>query len=142
MKANILKDKKFWYIIAAVLVVIGGVAAFVWYKRKKAAENLALGSSSGSIGKTGGTSVTAKPTMYNVASFPLKMGSRGNEVLTLQKYLNNGVLAHEIPNGIMAPIAKLVEDGIWGERTDNIIRLKLGLSGIDETYYKKIVLAL
>jgi hypothetical protein len=139
---NFLKDKKFWYIITALLVVIGGIVLFVIYKRKKAAEALALGTSTAGTAKTNGTAAPASTTMYNASAFPLTYGSRGNEVLKLQKYLNNGVLANQTMNGIVAPLAKLVEDGIWGVKTDEAIKVKLGLSSIDETYYKKIVLGI
>jgi len=132
MTANFLRDKKFWYIIAALAVVIIGIVVFVWYKRKKAAERLALPGT----GTNNGTSAPAKTTMYNASVFPLKNGSRGNEVLTLQKYLNVGVLSKQ------TALPALVEDGIWGPKTDEVVKTKLGLSAIDETYYKKIVLGL
>lgn len=60
---------------------------------------------------------TTKPkttaSVLPVASYPLKNGSKGSNVLTLQKWLND--------NGYASP--KLVTDGIFGAKTENAVKL-------------------
>jgi hypothetical protein len=51
-------------------------------------------------------------TVLPVASYPLKKGSKGSNVVVLQKRLNN--------NGYAEP--KLVTDGIFGAKTESAVR--------------------
>ena len=51
-------------------------------------------------------------TVLPVASYPLKKGSKGSNVVVLQKWLNN--------NGYAEP--KLVTDGIFGAKTESAVR--------------------
>lgn len=51
-------------------------------------------------------------TVLPVASYPLKKGSKGSNVVVLQKWLND--------NGYAEP--KLVTDGIFGAKTESAVR--------------------
>jgi hypothetical protein len=51
-------------------------------------------------------------TVLPVASYPLKKGSKGSNVVVLQRWLNN--------NGYAEP--KLVTDGIFGAKTESAVR--------------------
>ncbi len=59
------------------------------------------------------------------ASFPLKLGSKGAEVLALQKYLNDKYSA-----GLEA-------DGIWGTNTDSAVQTYLMRDNVSEAAYTK-----
>jgi hypothetical protein len=54
----------------------------------------------------------------------------------------NEKLRKQVQNGFAAPLPLLVEDGIWGAKTQEAIKSKLGLDQIDNTYYTKIILGL
>lgn len=56
---------------------------------------------------TGGSSSSDSSSSATPSVFPLKYGSRGNEVKMLQSYLNEHLT-------VLAP---LVVDGIWGPKT-------------------------
>ena len=55
---------------------------------------------------------TIVKTVLPVASYPLKKGSKGSNVVVLQRWLNN--------NGYAEP--KLVTDGIFGAKTESAVR--------------------
>jgi hypothetical protein len=130
MKA--LNDKKLWILIAVVVVIVALVYYFA--KKKPTTESLV----------TSGTAATPKTTVppgTNVNIFPLKMGSRGNEVTIVQQYINEK-LKNQPKYGMVAALPLLVVDGIWGQKTQDAIKYKLGIDQIDYTYYTKIILGI
>lgn len=58
--------------------------------------------------------------------FPLSLGSRGEDVVTLQNYLNR-------ISDVYTDIPKLNVDGIFGTATQNAVRAYQRIFGIDET---------
>lgn len=68
---------------------------------------------------------------YNSAVFPLKYGSRGEEVKNLQRWLNDHVII---------PYALLTIDGIWGNNTDAAVRRTLNVTEVTEAWYKLNIL--
>jgi hypothetical protein len=68
------------------------------------------GGSSVSSG-SGSSNTSSNPNLMQNAFFPLKNGSRGREVVQLQKFLND--------SGYAMP--KLVEDGIFGSKTESVV---------------------
>jgi hypothetical protein len=86
------KQTKKYLIIAAILIVIAVIAYFVFFKKKKT--------------KIAEETESEKP---KASTFPLKKGSKGNEVLNLQKFLNFQT---------KPPMAPISEDGIFGEETE------------------------
>lgn len=76
--------------------------------------------------KTGSPSLT-----YNVAAFPLKQGSRGEEVKNVQAWLNDHVIV---------PYALLTVDGIWGDKTNAAVQRTLNTTQVTEAWYKLNVL--
>lgn len=60
-------------------------------------------------------------------TFPLKYGSRGEEVRMLQGYLNQ-----RLP----FPVAALVQDGIWGPNTEDAARQVLNTNQVDESFFR------
>ncbi|MEI6569717.1 MAG: hypothetical protein WCR20_23775 [Verrucomicrobiota bacterium] len=71
--------------------------------------------------------------VYNTAVFPLKFGSKGNEVLNLQKYLNNNV---------MVPFSKLKEDSNFGALTQSALLRTVGVMTVSESWYRTNILNL
>jgi len=70
-------------------------------------------STSGTTPSTSGTTAsTIVSTVLPLASYPLKNGSKGSNVIVLQKWLND--------NGYASP--KLVTDGIFGAKTESAVR--------------------
>jgi hypothetical protein len=109
-------------IIGGGVLVVGTFLVLSYFNKKKKIE-LGVGSlsttdssdssgsdSSGSSGSSGST--TSQPAanlnLTQNASFPLKNGSRGKQVVELQKFLNT--------NGYADP--KLVVDGVFGSKTE------------------------
>lgn len=86
------KQTKKYLIIAAIIIIIAVIAYFVFFKKKQTAEN-------------------SEPEQENNNTdiFPLKKGSKGTEVLNLQKYLNFQT---------KPPMAAIGEDGIFGDATE------------------------
>lgn len=126
---KLLKDKKFWIIVAVTLVIVAVVVYFA-RKKKTQPETLSL------------VSAVPSETVLPAANiFPLKFGSRGNEVLTLQKWLNEK-LKKQPANGIVAPLPLLVEDGIFGQKTLDALKYKINIDQVDYTYYTKIILGI
>lgn len=83
------------------------------------------------------TSTTTKPvtstTTVSSASFPLKYGSRGPEVKTIQGIMNNLYL------DVIG--TELVEDGIWGPKTEAAVKKVLGAGRVTLDDYNKLVKA-
>lgn len=125
-----LHDKKFWIIIAIAIVIVG---VAVYFATKKPKEESSTVSSV--------APATSKTVLPDRNIFPLRMGSRGDEVLAVQKYVNEK-LKKQVPNGFVAPLPLLVEDGIWGTKTSDAVKYKLGIDQIDYTYYTKIILGI
>jgi hypothetical protein len=106
-------------IVIIVLVILAAATFFIIEKVKK--EKSANGSS------TGGTSVAG--------IFPLRLGSRGNEVKILQQRINKVFES----NLILAPPAKLAEDGIFGAKTENALSFIFNMKQITKNQYNKFV---
>ena len=70
--------------------------------------------------------------------FPLKNGSKGDEVLTLQKFLNSSAScqakAVQVANPLarMKPLFPLDEDGIFGDKTESILTQCFGSPEVSE----------
>ena len=106
-------------IIIIIIVAILGIASFFIYKKQKKASGASTGGSSGNSNLT-----TNQPS-----TFPLKNGSRGNEVKILQSTLNKtGQTA--IP---------LVVDGIFGTKTEAALYEKVGLKQLTKNQYTAYV---
>lgn len=102
--------------IVAVIVLI-----IVIIRRNKKNSEL----SNSSITSTNSTS----PVNQN-SSFPLKKGSQGESVKTLQKALNNVTPSIIIPLNI---------DGIFGTKTHSALQNYVGLSQITQSQFNKLV---
>lgn len=70
---------------------------------------------------------------YRSDGFPLQKGSLGNEVKTLQEYLNAKIDAMEFVDGVK--LAPLKEDGIFGPKTAAACRLILGVESVSESRF-------
>lgn len=72
--------------------------------------------------------------------FPLKLGSQGPEVQTVQRFLNK---PSQLGPGLdeLEFATSLPETGIYDERTDATIRLFLNKTEIDENYYNEVILS-
>lgn len=96
-----------------------GVGAYLVYRfiSKKQQNNMNFGTTTGTTtGTTAGsgsnsTNITTQ-TSLPVASYPLKVGSKGSNVIVLQKWLND--------NGYASP--KLVPDADFGAKTESAVK--------------------
>lgn len=86
------KQTKKYLIIAVIIIIIAVITYFVFFKKKQNAE------------------VEEKEPEVKPDIFPLKKGSKGIEVLNLQKFLNFQT---------KPPMAAIAEDGIFGDETES-----------------------
>lgn len=75
--------------------------------------------------KTVTPATNPKPAPKSV--FPLQKGSRGPEVKNLQRYIN------------MNSIAKLDEDGIFGTKTETVLKNLWGTTSVSQKEYNKML---
>lgn len=116
--ANITNKK---IIIVAIVVIVIAFAAFFLFKKKPTAYNTnLLADQDDRVGGAGGnsnagstTGGSATPQKRSDAVFPLKKGSRGNEVKNIQRAFNWHNENYLKGKGFPA----LVEDGILGTKT-------------------------
>jgi hypothetical protein len=115
-----IKNKKLLYGAFAVI----GLGAYLVYRfisKTKSGEQLTYAESVKQDVNT--ATNTIKDVVLPVASYPLKNGSKGSNVVTLQKWLND--------KGYASP--KLVTDGVFGAKTESAIKL------MQETPYEKAI---
>jgi hypothetical protein len=99
-------------IMIAIIITILGIAAY--FIVKKVRQNKA--------GRTGTGTDTA-------SIFPLKQGSRGAQVKNVQSALNK----------LLALETKLIEDGIFGPKTEDVLYRKVGLKQLTKNQYEALV---
>ena len=113
-------------LVTAVVVVI--FIVIMKMRAKKAVETLSATTTTGS--NTSTTTATGSSASYS--GFPIKKGSKGDYVISLQKALNTFTPIPYIP---------LVVDGVWGDKTEARIRLIFnGLNTLNKVQYDYIVL--
>jgi hypothetical protein len=122
------KYKVIWISLLVIALIIIAVILFAKYKKVKAIKTLTTPSTKTSGGTTNSTT---KPVTSSV--FPLSLGSEGDEVLNLQKYLNyfQGV---KYPNN-----NKIKENGAFGSDTLRVLQLLLNVDEMDEYLYDSAV---
>jgi peptidoglycan hydrolase-like protein with peptidoglycan-binding domain len=101
------------------------VILFAKYKKAKAIKVLTTPKTSG-----GTNTVITKPSP---SVFPLTIGSQGQEVLNLQKYLNY-LQKYKYPSN-----AKVNENGNFGSDTQRVLHLLLGVDTMSESLYNSAV---
>ena len=132
-----MKNKKLLNIISITALVIG---AGLWYiiSKSKAAADKAAADGTGAATAKPAISLTKivnaiQPTSTKTATFPLTVGSRGNQVQKLQQLYNDDIF-NEAPD-----LTELVEDGIWGPKTKAGFKSLWGLDQVTEAWYNKNV---
>ena len=104
-----IKDKKlFWGAFA--VIGLGAYLIYSFVSKTKKGQTLSYTDSVKQDVKDATSAVVN--TVLPVASYPLKNGSKGSNVITLQKWLND--------NGYASP--KLVTDGAFGAKTESAVR--------------------
>ena len=104
-----IKDKKlFW----GAFAVIGLGAYFIYSFISKTKKGQTLSYSDSVKEDVKGATSAVTNAVLPLASYPLKNGSKGSNVVTLQKWLND--------NGYANP--KLTTDGIFGAKTESAVR--------------------
>lgn len=106
--------------------VVGSIISSV---KQKVSPSYNLPTTTGSTTSTN-TSTTTSSTTTSEVDFPLKSGSRGTNVKSLQIMINS-LYIDKI--GI-----KLVEDGIWGPKTGAAVKTATGLSQISKKDFDKL----
>lgn len=104
-----IKNKKLFY-GAFSLIALGSYLVYRFYSKTKSGQNLTYAESVKEDVNTATKTVVDK--VLPVASYPLKVGSKGSNVLVLQKWLND--------NGYASP--KLVTDGSFGAKTESAVK--------------------
>lgn len=98
------KQTKKTAIIISVILVIGIISYFVFFRKKKTEAEL----------EEENKNTTGVKTSGKNDEFPLKKGSYGNRVLNLQKYLNGQT---------KAPLSFIKEDKDFGKETEDRLYL-------------------
>lgn len=110
------KIKPIWLVVAGVGSIGLIYGLYILFKKGKEAGDF---SSATKQSKGSGTQ----------SRFPLRKGSRGEEVKTLQRYLNSKT---------RVPLALLKVDGIFGSKTQAASQRVLGIREISESKYYEI----
>jgi hypothetical protein len=98
------------YIISFSIIGAGAYFIYKYSQKRKAGQSLSYSDSVKEDTKAVANAVTN--AVLPLASFPLKKGSKGSNVVTLQKWLND--------KGYASP--KLVTDGDFGTKTENVVK--------------------
>jgi hypothetical protein len=129
MKPAVSNKTRTIVIVISILLILG-TGVFLYLYDKKKTGGTKPGSSSGSSSGTGtGTSTTPATTVNS--SYPLKEGSRGTLVKTLQTALNK-TAAEMFKTTSVRPryknesMTSLVVDGIFGPRTLAFVQFVFG----------------
>lgn len=104
-----MKNKKLFF-GAFGIIALGSYLVYRFYSKTKSGQQLSYTESVKQDVNTATNTITQ--TVLPVASYPLKMGSKGSNVATLQKWLND--------NGYANP--KLVPDGAFGAKTESAVK--------------------
>lgn len=129
-------SKKSTYIalgLAVVAVAATIILIFVYDKKKNGSGSSSTGTSSGS----GTGSSTTTTTKTNV--FPLKKGSKGQEVAKLQTQLNAWNNYYWFGLSVKPPYQTLAVDGDFGSRTEANLNFILKRKTISESAYKSFI---
>jgi|GEM_PF-2043008 len=102
-----MKNKKVIIVIVLILLVIGIAIGYSVYQKKKR-KALMEGATEGGSTKVPGTGTGGTPVQYS-DEFPLKIGSKGNNVTALQYAINEG--CPEVGS-------KIAVDGVFGPQTE------------------------
>lgn len=114
------KNKKlFWG--AFGVIALGSYLVYRFISKTKSGQNLTYTDSVKQDIKS--ATNTIKDVVLPSASYPLKVGSKGSNVVTLQKWLND--------KGYASP--KLVTDGVFGAKTESAVKL------MQDTPYEKVI---
>lgn len=103
------KNKKL-FLGAFGLIALGSYLVYRYISKTKKGEKLTYGESVKEDVKDATDTIVNAVSL--VAPFPLKNGSKGSNVIVLQKWLND--------KGYASP--KLVTDGIFGAKTESAVR--------------------
>ncbi|MDD3479958.1 MAG: hypothetical protein PHI42_06200 [Paludibacteraceae bacterium] len=131
MKTNL---KMAIIITIVILVPLGSVALlFLWSNKKKEDEK--------SDDET--KSVKSDEKTVNVSNFPLKQGSSGDLVKSLQEKLNvalwkSAPIPPYVPTYGGVVITKLTEDGSFGPRTLAVVKWKFGTEKVTESQFNTL----
>lgn len=135
MKTNL----KMGIIIAIVILVpLGSVALlFLWNNNKKKDEEISDENKSGKSDNSS-TSVTT-----SASKFPLKQGSNGDLVKSLQEKLNialwkSAPIPPYVPTYGGVVITKLTEDGSFGPKTLAVVKWKFGTDKVTESQFNTL----
>lgn len=110
------KNNRNLFIGAFAVIGVGAYLVYKFATKQKTIANEMVVSGEKSQPETPAVKTPAVKTVVEkvlpVASYPLKKGSYGSNVVTLQKWLNN--------NGYASP--KLTTDGVFGAKTETAVR--------------------
>lgn len=114
------KNKKL-FLGAFGVIALGSYLVYRFFSKTNTGQNLTYADSVKEDIKS--ATNTIKDVVLPTASYPLKVGSKGSNVVTLQKWLND--------KGYASP--KLLTDGIFGAKTESAVKL------MQETPYEKAI---
>ena len=121
-------------LVVAVLAVAGTVV-FLWFYDKK--QNAAPVAKPEPQKPT--TPGTTTPPPAPVSVFPLKQGSKGEEVKKLQRKLNEYSDYYYFTMKVKPPYQKLTVDGDFGAKTAANAKVILGATSITKQQYDKFI---
>lgn len=124
-------------LVVAVLAVAGTVV-FLWFYDKK--QNAAPEAKTEPQNPTTPENPTTPPAPVTV--FPLRKGSKGEEVKKLQRKMNEYSDYYYFTMTVKPPYQKLIVDGDFGPKTDANARVILGATSITKQQYDKFINAI
>lgn len=136
-------SKKSTYVALAIsaLAIIATVVFLIIYdKKKNAASGAASGSGSNSgSGSGSGSNSGSSATTPTASVFPLKKGSRGDEVRKLQAKMNEWTSYYWFTLTTKPPYQRLSEDGVFGAKTEANLNFILKKKSITESAYRNFI---
>lgn len=134
-------SKKSTYIALAIsaLAIIATVVFLIVYDKKKNAGSGAASGSGGSSGSGSGSNSGSSATTPAASIFPLKKGSRGDEVRKLQAKMNEWTSYYWFTLTTKPPYQRLSEDGVFGAKTEANLNFILKKKSITESAYRSFI---
>lgn len=128
--------------LISLAALAGGL--YLYFSRKDITPTIGVGNSNTNTTNKNPLDTTV-PAPTQPSGFPLKKGSRGSEVKTLQKSLNDWLAFYWFSLGNTRPtdnkgklIEQLVTDGIWGDKTESVVKARFGTNVVTHENYIKL----
>lgn len=130
------KKKLIITIVVCVLAIllVSGILYSVTKKKKAAPAGTASGAGGGATSNASSSSSSSSSS-----SFPLKYGSRGALVKTLQSKMNDWMAYYYFTLSTKPSASQLVVDGIFGPKTQEFAQIIFSSNAVSESGYNWLI---